>query len=446
MQTALFIILPASGHLNPSFRVAETLRKYSIRCVFVSAPDCREKILLAGFEYVAMASLPFGTGVEDGLDWKKKAPYIESLLDRAKDISYNLRKADYARLMKQFKPDYLFIDVFYSTDFILAHQYLEQTKVFFIQTMLSTYNDGTTPPINSDVMPNQAKNAWIKTKIKQKYILFSNTIKYFGFHNLSIIKRKFKENQVPEQYDLDLDKVFHVGFKNIPELVLAPLAFEFSEKRIKENQYYLGSMIQPYPETIIERKFEKLFEKIKLAKAQGKKIIYCSLGTIHLIHTKGKSEKFFNKVIESFSQSSDYEVIISVGVESKDKIKSPVSHIHVFESVPQRALLQEVDLFITHGGLNSVQESILAQVPMIVYPLNDKWDQNGNAARVVYHGLGLQGKLKAETAKDVLRKVETVLNSHENKLNIAKMSKKLSESYNDDWVEQLSIHTTLHII
>lgn len=446
MQTALFVILPASGHLNPSCRVAQTLQNYGFRCVFVSAPDFREKIVSMGFEYVQMESLPFGVGIEDGLDWKKKAPYIENLLDRAKDISYNLRKADYARLMKQYKPDCLFIDVFYSTDFILTHQYLQQTKVFFVQTMLSSYNDGITPPLNSSASLNQAKNAWLKLKIKQKWTVFSSTIKYFGFHNLAIIKRKFKENQVSQQYSLDLEKVFHVGFRNIPELVLAPLDFEFTEKKLRENQYYLGSMVQPFPESIIERKFEKLFERVKSAKAQGKKVIYCSLGTIHLIHTKGESEKFFKKVIDVFSEKPEYEVIISVGAESKDKIKTSASNIVVFESVPQRALLREVDLFITHGGLNSVQESILAEVPMIVYPLNNKWDQNGNAARVVYHGLGLAGKLKSETPSGLSAKIQKGLSSQEMKLNLAKMSKKLSTSYSDNWVEKLSIHTTLHII
>lgn len=66
MQTALFVILPTSGHLNPSFRVAQTLQNYGFRCVFVSAPDCREKIVTMGFEYVQMESLPFGVGIEDG--------------------------------------------------------------------------------------------------------------------------------------------------------------------------------------------------------------------------------------------------------------------------------------------------------------------------------------------------------------------------------------------
>lgn len=446
MPTGLFIILPAFGHLNPSFRIAKTLQNQGIRCVFVSTPDFRERIITEGFEYIQMASMPFGIGVEDGIDWKKKAPYIESLLDRIKDISYNARKADYERLMQLFNPDYIFVDVFFSTDFILLHQYLNRVKVFFVQTMLSTYNDGITPPLNSTAMPKQAKIAWIKANWKRKWMRTFDYFKFLGFSNLSIIKRKFKENQISEQYKINLNKVFHVGFENIPELVLAPKAFEFTDKPVKHKQYYVGSTVPIYTETVVGKKFERLFEQIKESKAKGKKIVYCSLGTIHLLHTKGKSEDFFKTVIQAFKQMTDYKVIMSVGIESKDAIKSNVSHIHIFQSVPQRAVLAEADLFITHGGLNSVQESILAETPMIVYPLNDKWDQNGNAMRVVYHRLGIKGKLKSETPKGLIHKVETLLNSQIYKENLYEMRKKISKSYSDKWLDELGIHTTFYTI
>jgi zeaxanthin glucosyltransferase len=56
--------------------------------------------------------------------------------------------------------------------------------------------------------------------------------------------------------------------------------------------------------------------------------------------------------------------------------------------IPQHEFLQRASIFITHGGLSSVRESIEHEVPMLVIPFDA--DQPGNAARVVYHHLGLR--------------------------------------------------------
>jgi UDP:flavonoid glycosyltransferase YjiC (YdhE family) len=109
-------------------------------------------------------------------------------------------------------------------------------------------------------------------------------------------------------------------------------------------------------------------------------LVYVSFGTI--FHRR---PELLRQVIATAS-GLDAQVVASVGDLGqeladlgRDAILAPY--------VPQREMLERADLFVTHGGYNSVAESLRAGKPMLVIPL--AIDQPVQAHYVANAGFGL---------------------------------------------------------
>lgn len=99
------------------------------------------------------------------------------------------------------------------------------------------------------------------------------------------------------------------------------------------------------------------------------------------------------------------------------------ANFHIYPSVPQLEVLKAADVFITHGGLNSVTESLYYGVPMVVIPFVT--DQPTNAAQIKSLGLGTRLEYKKLTS-EVLRK--TTISLLSNKIvakNVSDMQRKM---------------------
>ena len=110
------------------------------------------------------------------------------------------------------------------------------------------------------------------------------------------------------------------------------------------------------------------------------KLIYLSLGSLGSADTE-----LMGRVIDVLGRT-DHRIIVSMGPQHQKL------HLHENmigeEFVPQTSVLPLVDLVITHGGNNTVTESLYFGKPMVVLPLF--WDQHDNAQRVQETGFGVR--------------------------------------------------------
>jgi len=148
-------------------------------------------------------------------------------------------------------------------------------------------------------------------------------------------------------------------------------------------------------------------EDLQKYKEQGKTIVYVSFGTVatnpHFWNYNPSPTKMFGakssgkvfcqamwqRIFEAFGKNDKYVVVMATVAEDPDALKGfeiPANFI-VRRRCPQLDVLKVADVFITHGGANSMMESISAHVPMLVLP----WfsDQPDNARTVSKEKVGL---------------------------------------------------------
>ncbi len=95
----------------------------------------------------------------------------------------------------------------------------------------------------------------------------------------------------------------------------------------------------------------------------SRRLLFISLGTMY-----NDDIPFYEMCFEAFGGRGDTVVIAAGHRIDLARLPAPPPGVVVRASVPQQALLARTSLFITHGGINSAHEAMLAGVPMLVLP------------------------------------------------------------------------------
>lgn len=104
-----------------------------------------------------------------------------------------------------------------------------------------------------------------------------------------------------------------------------------------------------------------------------------SLGTVF-----ARTPEFFVEIARAFA-ATDWTVLMATSHTPPSALGPLPANVIARRWVPQRSLLAQVDVFLTHGGMNSVQEALVQGVRMLVAPRNR--EQRHTARRLVELGL-----------------------------------------------------------
>ena len=128
-------------------------------------------------------------------------------------------------------------------------------------------------------------------------------------------------------------------------------------------------------------------------------LIYLSLGSL------GSGDVGLMRTLIGSLAGTRYRVVVSKGPQH-DQLDLPENMVGE-EFLPQVSVLPQVDLVITHGGNNTVTESLRFGRPMVVLPLF--WDQYDNAQRMHETGFGIRLDTYHHAPEQLTQAIERLL-------------------------------------
>jgi len=436
----LLLLYHGSGHFNACFKLAEILsQRYDI--IFAGVEFFKNHVTRQGFSFYPLRTVPFGLGLEHWVNsvQKRRPVYLHTVRDRWSDSLYHERKTELDQMLNDVLPDFVLLDAQQCTDFLVLYQHLRSSRirVAILHTMFPTTLLPGFPPVNSIVLPNDkdgidhAHRTARRNSNKKRWL---QKLMFLGCDDNLIIQRRIRRNNIPSKYLPSFPSAFNYAIQGVPQLIIAPEALDFKMDPCFFPCEYLGSWISLGRKEDSHADFRRLQHTVfDVLAAKHLTLIYCSFGTIPARNRK-RVLRLLHKLTEA-TRNQQCLLMVSLKLEGSRLKESPpkADHVYIFDYLPQLEILAKARLFITHGGLNSIKESITFGVPMLVYPLEHKVDQRGNASRVLYHRIGLQGDVETDSIADIRLKISALLTDPSYRRNILKMH----ETTRDENAEKL---------
>lgn len=369
MSKIVFFCIPAYGHTNPTIPVVLELTERGHKVWYYSFNIFKERIESAGAEFISCDEYLPELHPEDE---KKVGRDFAALIEMAVDTTINLDSKVCSEL-QEIKPDCIVSDsiCFWGKLFAakLNIQYICSTTTFaFNQYTVKLMKRGIGEIIRTiKGMPR------INKKME---LLKANGYKVNNF--VSII-----------QNDNDTNTIVYTSKE------FQPMSETFSDKYA-----FVGPSVMDIPEELKPKR----------------RTVYISLGTV-----LNKNNNFYINCIKALKEC-DVDVTMSVGEKTEISALGEIpANFEIKDRVDQIKVLKKSDVFLTHCGMNSVNESLYYGVPMVLFPQHS--EQSMVANRTAELGAGII--LKKNKPDDIKNAIEQVLNDHTYKVN----ANKISESF-----------------
>lgn len=353
MAAIFFFSLPAHGHVNPTLPLVRELTSRGHRVLYYDVEAFREKIEAAGAQFVPIdAYMP---PAPEDID-RRAGKDFASLIEMAADLTLSLNER-VAQDVAEHHPACVVGDSVCIWGKLLARRH---GLPFICSTTTFAFNDQS-----ARLMKRQPGEVL-------RMLL--------GMPRMARKLRQLREHghDAPDVISL-------IGNDTkTPTIVYTSRLFQPMSETFGDSYAFVGpSVMQRYPR-----------------RPHDRPLVYVSLGTV-----LNNAPDFYRSALQALS-GMDCDAILSIGDAVDPAALGPApGNVRIYPRVNQLEVLAGADVFLTHCGMNSVSESLLCGVPMVLFPQHG--EENAVAIRCEQLGAGL--RLKRPSASCIRSALEAVL-------------------------------------
>jgi zeaxanthin glucosyltransferase len=397
MATVVFMPFHWASDLNPTFALARKLRNRGHRVHYLAIPDTAERIRSQGFDFTPIFSRAFPEGTlakQYESEAQGKRYGVTEFRDRFRATCELLREGELDRATRQLQPDILLTSS--GTPWVGIAAYKTGIPFICFSSTLISVEDPAVPPFSTDLIPKDTWLSRLRIWLEWKKLFLYRRLYSKDWDISEDLKTLARDCNYPlEKIDFRVETWPRLL---MPELVFFPKDLDFPRTRRPEGAHFIEGGVD------VERR-DNDFPWDRLD--DHKPLVYFTFGSVLPFKFPARASRFFQMFMDAMAQRPALEGIITIGNHLKAGEFNCPDNVFIASEAPQVEVLKRASLMISHGGVTGVKESAFMGVPMLLIPIF--YDQFGNAARVVYHGLGARLRLKEVSTFELGRLIDGVL-------------------------------------
>lgn len=384
---------PYPGHINPQSALGRELQSRGHRVTFLQIPDMELKVRSQGVDFYPIGQTLYKPGLL-AQTFKQLAK-----LSEIKALNYSV---DFCQLVTEI--------ICRDAPSAIASLGIEALIVDQLEPVGETIAESLNLPFicvscgqaihrRSDVPPfftpwGYHNAAWARVRNQIAYSILDYSCQ-------PILKTI---NEYRQSWKLPPYNHIYASNARLAHISQQPPAFDFPIPNLPSHFHYTGPLRNPSPQNV-PFPYERL---------TGQPLIYASLGSVQ----NTKSDVF--RLIAEACQGLDVQLMITHGGGmSAEAVQALPGSPLVVEYAPQLDVLAKASLTVTHGGMNTVLDSLSYGVPLVAIPIT--FEQPGTGARIRWTGVGEVipvSRLKVSRLRQAIQQVLTEESYSQNALKI----------------------------
>ncbi|MCD8489436.1 MAG: glycosyltransferase [Desertifilum sp.] len=345
---------PYPGHINPQSALGRELQNRGHRVTFLQIADMELKVRSQGVDFYPIGETLYQPG-SLAITFKQLAQLSEiKALNYSVDFCQQITEIicqDAPRAIATLGIDALIVDQLEPVGETIAQSL--NLPFICVSCGQAIHRRADVPPFFTPWSYNN--DAWAKIRNQIAYTILDYSCRPI-LKTINEYRQRWKLPPYPHIY---------ASQATLAHISQQPPAFDFPIPHLPSHFHYTGPLRNPSPQNV-PFPYERL---------TGQPLIYASLGSVQ----NTKADLF--RAIAQACQGLDVQLMITHGggMSSEAVASLPGSPL-VVEYAPQLEVLAKASLTITHGGLNTVLDSLSYGIPLVAIPIT--FEQPGTGARI----------------------------------------------------------------